>query len=55
MTTLQYSRDELPIECHACGSVNLEEMTLQRDSYLELVECYCQNCRTIFRVEITED
>lgn len=52
---LQYSRDELPVECPECGNVNMSGTTISRDNYIELVDCYCGVCRKMHRVRISED
>jgi hypothetical protein len=55
MTQLQYSRDEMPISCPACGSTDLDEKTVSRDTYAELLGCCCNDCNHSFKVQVTED
>jgi ribosomal protein S26 len=54
VTTLQYSRDELPIICHKCSAEIAHHRTIKRTTFTETVECSCIKCFEVFNVEISE-
>ena len=55
MTTLNYDRSELPVECPECGNVHMTEEQVSRDTYSEEIYCHCGVCRETYKVVITED
>ena len=55
MTSLFYSRDELPVECPECDNAQMTVEPIHRDSYTELSKHHCPICRETYRVTITED
>ena len=55
MTTLNYDRSELPVECPECGNVNMTEEVKMRDTYVECIDHHCGVCRRSYKVIITED
>lgn len=55
MTSLIYSRDELPVECPECDCLTDVQSQVSRDSYTEVADHSCPMCFGTFRVMITED
>jgi transcription elongation factor Elf1 len=52
---LNYSRDDLPVECPGCGNVHMAEAPVSRDTYMQVIDCHCDICHDTHRVRISED